>query len=226
MDYFEKYKKYKKKYLHLKTKQHGGNNKRLLIFDFDNTITKTNTEPGINIEKYQLCDLFKDEKFIEELKEFKKNGNIVAILSYGYRNIIDAFLKHNNIVDLFGTIFTPSVFGLQEGYEHIDKLDGKNKMIRALVSGLELSIDKSKIMLVDDNKDNVYRALLGGYNSLLSEKSGLSDLKKDVLLKFMKGEYIKPEMCKSIINNQGSCENDHNLVHFKTGEVCCMKKLF
>lgn len=225
MSYFEKYKKYKTKYIKLKS-QTGGNNKRVLIFDFDQTITKTGTEPGIDIELYQLCELFNDQEFINKVKDFKDKGNMVAILSYGYREIIDAFLKNHGLTKLFGTIFTPSVFGLQEGYEHIDKLDGKNKMISALLEALnlnELLNDKSKVMLVDDNTKNVYRALIAGYNAILSDKTGLSNANKDILLNFMKGEYIKVDVCKNLIDYHGNCEKEHVLKHFQNGEVCCVK---
>ncbi len=225
MSYFEKYRKYKSKYLKLKN-QAGGNKKRVLIFDFDQTITKINTDPSIAVSYYELSELFNDPDFIAELRKFKEAGNIIAIISYGYRDIIDKFIIHHKLEGLFGTIFTPTVFGLREGYEHIDKLDGKNKMINALNQMLDLNTEKSQIMLVDDNKNNVYRALLAGYNSILSDSTGLNQKKKDVLIKFMKGEYVKVDMCKNLINNQGACEEGHQLKHFEDGEVCCIKPLF
>lgn len=172
IDYNNKYKKYKKKYLNTKN--------NLLIFDFDKTISRTSLGPYTDSSNYQLCELFLDQEFMHNLKKFKEN-NTVAILSFGYRNVIDLFLDKYDLKDLIDTVLTPSAFGLYEGYDYSKKFDGKNKMI----SVLNDIYKANKIMLVDDNIININHALNFGYEAVLSNDSGLSLNQKDEILKFM-----------------------------------------
>ncbi|ARF09991.1 hypothetical protein Indivirus_7_7 [Indivirus ILV1] len=229
MNYQIKYHKYKTKYLNLKH-QKGGNGKKILIFDFDQTISRVSIahSPSLSeglIHKDKLCDLFRNDEFINELKEFKSKGNIVAILSYGFRKHIDEFLKICEITELFNTILTPINFGLSEGTDWSNKLDGKNKMILALVNFLSLTNqikDNNQIMFVDDNIQNINRAFHAGYSVILSNKTGLDIKKKDVLIKFMKSEYIRLDSCKKSIDIE-KCEDGYTFKYFQNGEVCCIK---
>ena len=173
-DYMEKYKKYKKKYLNTKNS--------LLIFDFDRTLSKTSLGPYTDPLNYQLCELFLDQDFINNLKDFKdKNNNNIAILSFGYRNVIDLFLDKYDLKELFDTVLTPSAFYLYEGYDYSKKFDGKNKMI----SVLNDIYKANRIMLVDDNIININHALNAGFSAVLSDDTGLSLKQKNEILQFV-----------------------------------------
>ncbi len=184
MNYMEKYKKYKKKYLDCKNQQNKDKGRKsLLIFDFDKTISKTSLRLSTDFFEYYLCDLFTNE-FIQELRDFKKN-NVIAIASFGYRKAIDLFLEKYGLTDLFNTIITPAAFGLQEGYDYGAKFNGKNRMILAI---LEIYPNTKKVMLVDDNIININRALKAGHDAVLSDENGLTDKQKDDIMAFIRDE--------------------------------------
>lgn len=226
--YKQKYLKYKKKYLNILENQVGGNKSRLLIFDFDQTLA-TSSSRVTPVDKMKLCELFEDTDFINELTKFKEKGNYVAILSFGFKDIIEKFLMTNKLVDLFDYIYTPAIFGLDEGVDYTVKLDGKNMMIEKLleiINNDELKDNRTKIMLVDDSRDNIFRASLKGYYAIKSENDGLKLTRKDTIMQFMNGLYKRNEMCKNIIDEKGRCEKGYKLHYFHTGEICCVKPLF
>ena len=214
--YFQKYIKYKTKYLSLISQQQGGANVNGLVFDFDNTITKFQliiNIPFESISNYKsyvdqrtediLSDLFKYSKFINNLRKFKNKGNYIGIASYGYKDVIKYVLDKFNLRDIFNDyILTPADFGLKEAVSATIQLDGKNKMIKTFQQQWNI-MDKHKIMLVDDSEPNILRALKEGFYAIKSNEYGLIKENQDVLNKFMNGIFKPSSKCTDIINIEG-----------------------
>jgi len=116
VNYQQKYFRYKSKYLKLRSHQKGGggDESKLLVFDFDQTMTSVHVSSnlkqfveGENKDKIpdqfvqklveNLGDirsqLFKNDDFLNKLRNFSRSGNTVGLASYGYKNVIEYFLK-------------------------------------------------------------------------------------------------------------------------------------
>lgn len=208
--------KYKKEYKYCTTKYiklkhsiylpqliNGGKNddnntnfEKMLIFDFDSTITRfsipnkifdirnlgyrfedINRSVNYIIQKNGLenifSELFRNKTFIRKLRKIKSDGKIlIAIASYGIKEAIKILIKKYKISDLFHIIVTPIDFDLPEGFDHNIELDGKNKMIKFLIKKFKINIDNKKILLLDDNENNIIKAK-NIYNVIKVENDGL-----------------------------------------------------
>ena len=69
-----------------------------------------------------------------------------------------------HIWSIFDYVLTPKSFGLSDGYEYFEGLDGKNKMIKFVQN--KQKIPNGNILLIDDNKNNIERAKKEGYKTL------------------------------------------------------------
>lgn len=238
MSYYQKYLKYKLKYSSLKeTLQYAGDHpNRILIFDFDNTITKIHTiglvGPNKDLTKIDtmqksdlLSDLFNDSNFINKLINFKNDGNNIGIASYGYKNVIKYILNKFNLTELFDdAILTPADFNLNEGYNVTKLLNGKNSIIEKFSQDWNQP-DKHKIMLIDDDETNIFRAMNAGYYAIKSSTLGLKHINEIPIEQFIKGVYGPSNNCINGINVDGTCELNSKRIDLPTGEICCVKDI-
>lgn len=162
------------------------NYKKVIAFDFDNTLTRFNVsmtvmglhETGIDDpvmiasileQRYGLdgifCDLMSNIYFINYLKQLKLKGLIYVIVTYGYKKIIELLLKKRGIYDIFSAIYSPETFGLKESYDWCQQLSGKNKMLEKVKADFNIT-DNKKILLIDDSDRNIDYAKQANYSVL------------------------------------------------------------
>lgn len=168
---------------------------KLIIFDFDLTLTRVHTTNcitqmrkayprericdlvdlylDINSQEDVLCPMFTDKKAVDMLRMYKKQGHIFTIATYGYRVMVEKILKKYDLRDLFSHILTPADFGLLEGADNTEELQGKNVMIMQLYSKVGIK-DRSDILFFDDSSTNVSMATKQFYISSQVEAGGMT----------------------------------------------------
>lgn len=140
--------------------------KLIIAFDFDQTILKTHSisqnwtpDQVANFTIHQIyratSELFNNEVFIADLKKWKQNNQVrYVITSYGYREVIDIYLKRIGLHHLFDLILTPQAFDLLDGFNVVQELDGKNAMLKEV----QQLLSTNRVILVDDSFENIQRA--------------------------------------------------------------------
>lgn len=149
----------------------------LIIFDFDLTMTKFHTTNYVTQlrRSYReeslsdlvdlmldivgkddlLSELFSNHCSVLKLRQLKRTNNVkFAIASYGYKIMIEKILKKFGLDDLFDQILTPQDFGLLDGADHTQALNGKNVMIIHLL-GIYNIENRSNVLFFDDSSKNV-----------------------------------------------------------------------
>lgn len=201
MNYEKLFGYYKHKYLN----QVGGRNiTKLVAIDFDNTISRDTAPKIVNelmdsersdtqdaIDTYvsypleeTMSDLFLDSDFLNKLRSLKEKGYIFVVTSFGMKDVIIPLLKKAKAYDIFSQIYTPQDFGYEDGFYAGQELDGKNKMIKRALQDNNLTNDNSLVLLVDDSKENINKAMFKGYRVYkVSPKAGLAMDDKVPLLK-------------------------------------------
>ena len=137
-----------------------------VIFDFDNTLTKCDVSSQIDNligNEIVFTEMVLHNDF-KQLLQILKNKNIkLFVLSFGYNNIIINYLKNHDLYKYFDGIYTPSSFGLKDGYSYAKAANGKNKLIKIICKG----ILNENILLVDDNRTNIAWAKEEGFKVLM-----------------------------------------------------------
>lgn len=170
---------------------------KVIAFDFDLTMTSKHTiaekitsemiESMFLHQIFRLASpLFQDEAFLQTLKIFEAQKYRLVVTSYGYPDVITAFLKRIGLYPLIDLILTPSSFGLLDGYDQTNNLNGKNTMLNFL-EGVYY-VDRSNILLIDDSNTNVLRANRDGYHAIRCQSTGatLTDFKQMQNFRFLK----------------------------------------
>lgn len=146
-----------------------------VIFDFDNTLTTFN----VSVKKDMLTgneNVFTNVVTSNNFKQFLqilRNKNIkIYILSYGYHHIIVNYLKKFNLYHYFDDIYTPSSYGLKDGYSYSEQANGKNLFIERITR----NIKNNNILLIDDDRINIAWATEVGYNVVkIDPRFGITD---------------------------------------------------
>lgn len=146
---------------------------KIIAFDFDNTIIKShsitnNWTPEI-VERMTIkqvtdatSELFNWDQFMMFLRQQHQTQKAkFVVASYGYRGVIEAFLRRLGILYLFDHILTPSGFGLMDGYNVCRELRGKNNMLDRLSK--QYNAFHHEILLIDDNLLNINTAKASKY---------------------------------------------------------------
>ena len=169
----------------------------IIAFDFDQTISKISvpselfmfygiihfteiTDDTIDkfIDKVGLTNIisepFFDKTFINYLRMIKQQHNVkIVVTSFGINSAIKRILDRINVLDIFDSILTPSSFGLVDAVEYFDMLDGKNQMIEPIQK--EYNVNNSNVLLIDDHKENIRRAIKKGYvTSFVPKRVGVT----------------------------------------------------
>ena len=162
----------------------------IVIFDFDNTITKFNVNFNVGmrsvVQGFHLaaehfadykreelfCKLFQSNKFIDFLRREKRNGTIFVVVSFGFNDVVRKVVYKHGLSDIFSDYLTPSSFGYADGYEHIKKFRGKNMVLKYLMKKYGIH-DKRRVMILDDNPHTIEYARKDGFIYYHSAKTGL-----------------------------------------------------
>jgi FMN phosphatase YigB (HAD superfamily) len=162
---------------------------KLIVFDFDKTLTKTHTlvsENGIPRSRFQapvsagqLYQEVTDPEFIQEfvLAALDKGIN-VAVASFNdrtYRVTSDDLTGYPLIKAFMDSIFpdNPGIFGKKNIIAYRPRNPYKvGKAVHLKVLGKRYLLKPEEIMLFDDNKYNVFRALDYGYQGYLVPITG------------------------------------------------------
>lgn len=133
-----------------------------VIFDFDNTLTTFNVSASINRlngNENVFSNIVCSDDFKRWLTLLRNKNIKLYILSFGYHHVIVSYLKKYNLYYYFDNIFTPSCYGLKDGYSYSEKANGKNKFIEGICKDLK----NDNILLIDDDKTNIAWAKEAGY---------------------------------------------------------------
>lgn len=137
-----------------------------VIFDFDNTLTTFNVSMAVN-ELNGNENVFTDIVCSLDFKkwlQFLKNKHIkLYVMSFGYNNVITNYLKKYDLYNYFDKIYTPSSYGLKDGFSYSKIAKGKNRFIERICSG----ILNDNILLIDDDRTNIAWAKEAGYKVIL-----------------------------------------------------------
>lgn len=149
---------------------------KIVAYDFDQTIVKSHSitcdwtpetveRMTINQIREATSDLLNWDKFIMLMKHQHQFGRVkFVITSYGCRPVIEAFLRRLGLLYLFDDILTPSKFGLMDGYNVWQELNGKNVMLDAVSKHYRAFHEE--ILLVDDSPTNINIAKLSKYATI------------------------------------------------------------
>ena len=160
--------------------------KKIIVFDFDGTLTRFNVptelfkiKRALNLDvideslKYLIknngisnifSEFVVDSSFLKLIQDMKSKNIRIMIMSYGYKDIIKKLLKAKGYSNLFELIITPADFNLKEGYDQTKNLDGKNIMLNRVRK--VYGVNRDNILLVDDSYENIKRACNKGYKVL------------------------------------------------------------
>jgi len=157
---------------------------KILAFDFDNTIIKShsitnNWTPKVveTMTIKQIIDatseLFNYDKFMMFIGyQYRHKGAKFAVVSYGHRAVIEAFLRRLGILYVFDHILTPVNFGLLDGYNVFKELRGKNNMLDRLSK--HYNAFPHEILFMDDNQLNINMANASKYMTIkVNPETGL-----------------------------------------------------
>lgn len=167
----------------------------IIIFDFDLTMTKFHTTNYVTQLRRSysqeslsdlvdlmldivgrddlLSELFSNDNSVLKLRKLKNKNNVkFAIASYGYKIMIEKILKKFGLSDLFDQIVTPQDFGLMDGADQTQELNGKNVMIMHLI-GIYNIKNRSHVLFFDDSSKNVSLAKRQFYISCQVGDEGL-----------------------------------------------------
>lgn len=146
-----------------------------IIFDFDNTLTQYNVSVKIDSLKGNenvFTNIVCTNDFRSWLQVMKNKNIKIYIMSFGYNTVIKHFLKISNLYQYFDDIYTPSSFGMKDGYSYSKTCDGKNKFIQLICNNTQ----SDNILLVDDDRTNIAYALKSGYKAVkVDPRTGLTE---------------------------------------------------
>ena len=145
---------------------------KIVAFDFDQTIVKVHTFfQGVtpnNVHNRSLHEDFADLTLFQEIvQKLQKNNVQVAVASFGYKKVIETYLR---------TVLpheSESIIVLSRG-----SCLTKSKMLKKLLTEAEsnnLKISRSQVVLFDDDIKNCVSCTKAGYNSYeVDPQTGLS----------------------------------------------------
>lgn len=140
-------------------------NKKIIILDFDLTITDIHTGGRIN---YDLLYWNSSDNFnllVKTLQKIKSFGWLIYIVSRGISSNIRKYLDKLNILNLF-----EDIYGAQD-QDHLSQ--GTNYWARYKTEYINQivkinNINKTNIFFIDDTEENINYAISNGYaNSIL-----------------------------------------------------------
>lgn len=153
---------------------------KLMIFDFDCTITNFHLSSSVTLEEilsHPISEFIDAPLFKAFVEYLLKKGIQVAIASYGKKNIIlnlmnrvfsDSIFDEDNVV-------TPHDISLAKGVKWSEGCNpnkklllNKNDMIQLLAHRLEL--DPKEICLLDDTEEHIVNARNLGCEAILAPK--------------------------------------------------------
>ena len=151
-------------------------NSIILAFDFDYTLLKIHScGESITfdrIHKSHLSDFIQSKEFKNFIIRGKSADKLkLCVVSYGYKDLINQYLKISGLLPYFSKVLTPADFGLIDGCNVSNKLSGKNIMLDYLSQHYQ--IPKNKIILIDDDFQNIIMASQAGFQTYHHTQLGL-----------------------------------------------------
>jgi FMN phosphatase YigB (HAD superfamily) len=151
------------------------NEKKILILDFDLTITDIHTNGRINDNMLYWNSLDNFNLIVKTLIKIKKSNNCkIYIVSRGIESDIKNYLKKLNIIELFDNIYgaydkihlsEPSHLWAKYKVEYITEIKKIN------------NCEFENIFYIDDTQENIEHAISLGYsNSILLPTIGSSSI--------------------------------------------------
>lgn len=145
---------------------------KIIVFDFDNTLSKFSVPNAMRSLKLtsvkQLSNVFSEVVLSSQFQSYiyrkKLQGVKIVIASFGIKQYIVQLLQLYNLQGLIDSVWTPNDFGLQEGYDYKEQLEGKNVMLQKIAELYNVD-SKNDVILIDDNKYNVSVAKRVGYKT-------------------------------------------------------------
>jgi phosphoglycolate phosphatase-like HAD superfamily hydrolase len=159
----------------------------LICLDFDNTMSTTSLSHDKEYNKNHIIKKSHISKLINSnyLNKLNQNHNIIFVItSYGYRKVIEDFIKYTKLTKIFKDIITPSDYNLEEGFHYAKELDGKNKMLFDLMK--KYDVESHNVLLIDDNKQIIKRAKKYFNTIYVDSEKGLTNSYKDRINNFIK----------------------------------------
>lgn len=213
INYHKYYEACKNRYIRLKYHHGGSCHPILLVFDFDQTISKLSIPEEIQdvqgdlkpvkfassidslIDKHGISNLisepFLDESFIRYLRNVRRNNNVkIVIVSYGVNSGNRIILDKLNISDIFDDVITPVNFGLTDGVEYFDKFNGKNKIIQTVQT--RYNVPDSHVMLLDDHDTNIRYAKPRYATSHIPGRKGITKQNVNDIKRFIDNRICSP----------------------------------
>jgi FMN phosphatase YigB (HAD superfamily) len=130
--------------------------------------------------------MFCDVQWLREIKKIQSKNTVFVVVSYGYKPVIQELLKQRGILDIFDKIYTPTDFGLSDGFDQFDSLQGKNIMLERVRADYGFFRVNAKMLLVDDNKKNIDEAVKAGYSVVFVQTAaGIDDNHINGVIKFI-----------------------------------------
>jgi len=213
INYHKYYEACKNRYIRLKYHRGGSCHPILLVFDFDQTISKLSIPEEIQdvqgdlkpvkfassidslVDKHGMSNIisepFLDASFIRYLRNVRRNNNVkIVIVSYGVNSGNRIILDKLNISDIFDDVITPVNFGLTDGVEYFDKFNGKNKIIQTVQ--IRYNVPDSHVMLLDDHDTNIKYAKHKYATSYIPGRKGITKQNVNDIMRFIDNRICSP----------------------------------
>lgn len=148
---------------------------KILVLDFDLTITDIHTSGNINENLLYWYTIKNLHQLTDTLLKFKTNDWKIYIVSRGIESDIIKYLKKINISQIFDDVYgAKNISQLSESTLNWSKY--KTKYLDIII--YKNKIEKTNLYFIDDTIENVNMAKTNGYsNSILLPKDiGLSSL--------------------------------------------------
>lgn len=148
---------------------------KILVLDFDLTLTDIHTCGNINYNKLYWYSIKNLELLTDTLHKFKLCDWKIYIVSRGIESDIIKYLEKMGILNIFEDIFgAKNISQSSESTQNWSKY--KTKYLDIII--YKNKIDKNNLYFIDDTIENINMAKLNGYfNSILLPKDiGLSSL--------------------------------------------------
>lgn len=159
----------------LKINFNHSNQKKILILDFDLTLTDIHTRGRINDNLLYWNSNDNFNLIINTLQIMKNSGNWkIYIVSRGIESDIKNYLKKLNVIELFDNVYgaidqthlsRPTYIWAKYKVEYIEKIKTQN------------NLESNNIFYIDDTIENITEAKKAGYsNSILLPDIGTSSI--------------------------------------------------
>lgn len=148
---------------------------KILVLDFDLTITDIHTHGDINYNKSYWYSIKNLQLLIDVLEKFKSNNWKIYIVSRGIESNIIKYLEKICILNIFEDIYgAKNISQLSESTQNWSKY--KTKYLDIII--YKNKIDKNNLYFIDDTIENINMAKQNKYfNSILLPKDiGISSL--------------------------------------------------